>query len=517
MAAGAAFFEQDDGEATRPLRPGFARREPEKTLLHHLVRDNLESLLAEVRAEDPSGAGLPAYVEQEFRSYLDCGVASRGFVRLVCSRCHEEMIVGFSCKGLGFCPSCLGRRMNDTAAHLVDRVMPFSPYRQWVLSLPFRLRPVLAKRSDLLGKVRTIFMRAVRAWQRLQARRLGARDAQTAAVCMTQRFGSRLDSNPHFHALAPDAVFVENEAGELELMRLPRPRQEDVRRLVERIAKRTQAMLRRELGEDPEPDALDRLRAASQQLSFPAMAEPPEDRSARLAARCEGFSLQAGRHLHENDRKGLEALCQYALRPPLARDRLSMAPNSGDVVLRLKRPLANGQATLQLAPVALLRRLAGLVPPPRTHQIHYFGGFASRANLRSRIVPRSPKSRRRCRSGEACKGQLELSLPVLTPRFDDLDVLPLIKAPAPRPRELDWRTLLRRTFATEILECPCGGRRTVVAFITNRAKAVDILGALGLNTEPPKLARARAPPAQEELMFDRAPAAFAADPIYPGA
>jgi hypothetical protein len=30
--------------------------------------------------------------------------------------------------------------MNDTAAHLVDRVLPFSPYRRWVLSLPFRLR-----------------------------------------------------------------------------------------------------------------------------------------------------------------------------------------------------------------------------------------------------------------------------------------------------------------------------------------------------------------------------------------
>jgi hypothetical protein len=30
--------------------------------------------------------------------------------------------------------------MADTAAHLVDRVLPEAPVRQWVLSLPFALR-----------------------------------------------------------------------------------------------------------------------------------------------------------------------------------------------------------------------------------------------------------------------------------------------------------------------------------------------------------------------------------------
>jgi hypothetical protein len=66
------------------------------------------------------------------------------------------------------------------------------------------------------------------------------------------------------------------------------------------------------------------------------MAEPPEGRVGKLSARCEGFSLQAGRHLHENDREGLEALARYCLRPPVAQGRLSMAENdSGKVVLKL--------------------------------------------------------------------------------------------------------------------------------------------------------------------------------------
>ncbi len=45
-----------------------------------------------------------------------------------------------SCKGRGFCPSCCGRRMADTAVHLCDEVLPEVPIRQWVLSFPFRVR-----------------------------------------------------------------------------------------------------------------------------------------------------------------------------------------------------------------------------------------------------------------------------------------------------------------------------------------------------------------------------------------
>ena len=153
-------------------------------------------------------------------------------------------------------------------------------------------------------------------------------------------------------------------------------------------------------------------------------------RSEELAARCDGFSLEAGRHLHENDRRGLEALLRYGLRPPLAQERLSRASEKGgELVLRLERPMADGQTTLRLTPLELLRRLAGLVPPPRVHQVHYFGGFASHSSIRSRIVPRSPKVRRRCRLDSACSDQLELALPARAARrSDESDLMPLVEA-----------------------------------------------------------------------------------------
>lgn len=48
--------------------------------------------------------------------------------------------VAFSCKRRGFCPSCGARRMAESAALLVDEVLPEQPMRQWVLSFPFQLR-----------------------------------------------------------------------------------------------------------------------------------------------------------------------------------------------------------------------------------------------------------------------------------------------------------------------------------------------------------------------------------------
>jgi hypothetical protein len=90
-------------------------------------------------SSNPSGAraprwatdnGLPGFVWREFERYLDCGILARGFARVRCPRCLDELLVGFSCKGRGLCPSCGARRKDDTAAHLVDRVLPRVPYRQ---------------------------------------------------------------------------------------------------------------------------------------------------------------------------------------------------------------------------------------------------------------------------------------------------------------------------------------------------------------------------------------------------
>ncbi|HKY39138.1 MAG TPA: transposase zinc-binding domain-containing protein, partial [Polyangiaceae bacterium] len=148
--------------------PRYEQRHPESTVLYRLVAEHLESFLAV--AQESTGRGLPRYVERELYAYLACGIHAHGFLRARCAECGKELLVAFSCKRRGVCPSCNARRMCATAAHLTDRVLPDVPLRQWVLSVPFELRLLLAKRADALSAVGRIFVQEVLRWQRAQAR-----------------------------------------------------------------------------------------------------------------------------------------------------------------------------------------------------------------------------------------------------------------------------------------------------------------------------------------------------------
>jgi Transposase zinc-binding domain len=103
----------------------------------------------------------PRFVEQAFRKYLECGVFAHGFARARCGDCDHDFIVAFSCKGRGVCPSCCTRRMNETAAHLVEHVLPVQPVRQWVLSVPKRLRYFMQRDTTASNCLR-LFLRAIR-------------------------------------------------------------------------------------------------------------------------------------------------------------------------------------------------------------------------------------------------------------------------------------------------------------------------------------------------------------------
>jgi ribosomal protein S27E len=130
-------FDRGGARSRRSYAVEYQRHEPEGASLHEVVRENLEPFLARARArEQPT----PRFVEQELRAYLRCGLLAHGFLRLHCDDCGHDRLVAFSCKRRGFCPSCGGRRMADTAAHLVDRVLPPVSIRQWVLTLPYPLR-----------------------------------------------------------------------------------------------------------------------------------------------------------------------------------------------------------------------------------------------------------------------------------------------------------------------------------------------------------------------------------------
>jgi hypothetical protein len=158
---------------------------------------------------------LPQWVERDFRDYLECGILAHGFARARCEDCGHERLIPFSCKGRGICPSCNARRMCEVAAHLTDHVLPHVPARQWVLSVPKRLRPYLHHDMRVASAVLQILLRAIRATLRRSSPGAPSR-AQLGAVSFFHRFGSSLNVHPHYHLVVLDGVFGEDGGGRIE-------------------------------------------------------------------------------------------------------------------------------------------------------------------------------------------------------------------------------------------------------------------------------------------------------------
>ncbi len=100
-------------------------------------------------------------MKDEFDAYLDCGILAHGFLRLTCDGCARDTLVAFSCKRRGICPSCGTHRMAETAADLVDNIIPQVPVRQWVLSFPIPLRSLFAVHAELITPVLRVLHRAI--------------------------------------------------------------------------------------------------------------------------------------------------------------------------------------------------------------------------------------------------------------------------------------------------------------------------------------------------------------------
>ena len=189
----------------------YERHDPFAQALHQVVRENLATFYAAI--EEGWQAGLPAFVRAEFAGFLDCSVMQRGFAHLACEDCGLPRLVAFTCAGRGFCPTCLGRRMNQTTQNLLAHVVPAQPLRQWVLSLPFALRAPLAYETGLMSVVARVFEDSLLRWYE---RRLapGDRTAQGGLLTVIQRSSGDMRLNPHLHVVALDGAYIAGPDGQ---------------------------------------------------------------------------------------------------------------------------------------------------------------------------------------------------------------------------------------------------------------------------------------------------------------
>jgi hypothetical protein len=263
--------------------------------------------------------------------------------------------------------------MAETAAHLTDHVFPRLPVRQWVLSVPKRLRYFMQRDGAVLGMVLRIFLRVIA--QTLQANSPGAQNPDkaalhTGAIAFIHRFGSSLNEHVHFHVCAVDGVF-EEVAGEGAAdahvqARAQAPDQ----------ARRPGVIFHPATGVTA--DAVTQAQASLRKRILRAfvgrgLLEGVEAQE-MLAYRHSGFSVDTSVCIAAQDRAGLERLLRYCARAPFALERLRKA--GGELVYRCAKQHSepggklNGKRGTQadeitLTPLELIDRIAKLVPPPR--------------------------------------------------------------------------------------------------------------------------------------------------------
>jgi hypothetical protein len=168
------------------------RREPERAVLQRAVQAGWAAFVRSVAAKERS---VLRFCRREIEAILRCGVLAHGVARVHSDGCGADDVVAFSCTGRGICPSCGAVRMVDTAAWLCDAALPEVPVRQWVLSLPYRVRALCAYGATACALARSVLVRAVSGFYERAAAPAGVPRPRTGAVAFVQRFDSGLRLN----------------------------------------------------------------------------------------------------------------------------------------------------------------------------------------------------------------------------------------------------------------------------------------------------------------------------------
>ena len=349
------------GSAVHPQASGAAiyrPRRPARTVLHETVRKNLESYLSASRQDGDFTGSVPFHVEAAFREYLKCGILAHGFARVYCVGCGHDFLIAFSCRGRDICPSCATRRMVETAAHMVDHVLPRVPFRQWVLSVPKRVRWHMHRKPEVTSGLLGVFLRAVETTVRQRSPDAPA-DARFGAVAFVHRFGSYLNSHVHYHVLVSDGVFGAGTDGEAVFHPALELDTDDFLAVQKKMRQRGLRWMLRH-------GHLDRAAVHSMDS----------------ADHAGGWSVDASVTIPDWDRQGLERLVRYCARPPMSQERLGRL-NDETLVYHLRKPTLDGRTELILTPLELLDRLSKLVTPPRIHKHRYCGVLAPNAPARA--------------------------------------------------------------------------------------------------------------------------------------
>jgi len=395
--------------------------------------------------------------------------------------------------------------MTETAAHLVDYVLPHKNIRQWVLTFPVPIRLCLAVRPKVMARALEISHLVTSQYYRKKAG-LGAKNSKSGAVTLIQRFGGSLNLNIHFHQLFVDGCYELSDKNEpIDFWVASPPTVKEIEEVLSKIIQKITKYLERQkiiVKDDndggfqipiPDEDTLSKLQATSVTYRFATgkskgkkaivlkcVTDTDHSATKGLVAKNSGFSLHAGVATKAHERDRLEKICRYIARPAVSEERLS-TDDYGNVIYRFKKPWDDGTTALKLTPMELMERLVALVPRPRVHLTRYHGVLGPHYKHRKQIVPKPSELKIVCQDQDNIDPkQLEL-----------------------KKKNIPWARLLARVFNIDVEICiKCGGNMKIIAAIEDPKVIRKILQHMGRSTKPPPLHPARGPPKQQHHFED---------------
>jgi len=431
-------------EVAKP-RKFYRRRDPEASPFFKVVSghfDEFERLYPE-RFQKRYGFWRPV-IRRSIDKFLKCGDLREGFARVRCDDCGEEFFVAFSCRQRSCCPSCGEKRALLLGHRLTTEVLAPVHHRQWVFTIPKRLRIYFRYDRKLLGKLCRAAYEVVR---EAFADAVGDDVISPGMVASIQTFGDLINWHSHVHAIVTEGGFTEGG----HFVRLPNINR--FRCLALWQNKVFDLLLREEkIGED----VVQNMRQWTHS----------------------GFSIDNSLRIEANDARGIQRLIEYVSRSPFSLARIIGLNPDGKVIYRAGKAECQtypevGHEELKagiprnfqvFAPLDFLAEVTQHIPNKGEHQIRYYGWYSNKK--------RGWMARKRM-AGNGTGAE-------------DPDAF------LRKQCRMHWAALIRMVYEVDPLLCPkCGGTMRIISFIEQDDVIHRILTHCGLWKDP----LARPPPA----------------------
>jgi hypothetical protein len=375
--------------------------------------------------------------------YLDCGDLHFGFARVKCEDCGHEYLLAFSCKRRHFCPSCHQKRVVEFGEWLCTEVLKYVPHRQWVFSIPKRLRiyfmfdrRLLAKLSRCAWKVLNLYL----------TQAVACDDAKAGAAVAVQSFGDFQNFHPHLHVLATDGCFYNDAA----FMVCPPPDTEELEKLFRY-----------------EVFKMLKVEGKITDVIIENM----------MNWRHSGFNVYCGKAIWPHNEDGLENLARYIIRASFSQERVTYiaANDSSDGVSKVIYQSKDGRSTKTFDALDWLAQLVTHIPNKGEQMVRYYGFYSNK----------SRGLRKKAGTDDQVPALIESEI-------------------SSKEFRQNWARLIQKIYNVNPLLCSkCSGSMRIIAFIEDEQLVKKILKHLSLwdvKRKPPP--RANGPPTKSFIIYD---------------